>query len=120
MTWLKFVAILLVIDAIIILIRPNYVKSYISALAEGAKIYIAAVIKAGLGIIFLFGVSPKNTLSPVIIIFGILALMGAVFIIAAPQKARSMAKWVSSRSLFTIRLFALVYLLIAALLVYSA
>jgi hypothetical protein len=120
MSWLKFVAILLVIDAIIILIRPDYVKNYIGMLAQGAKIYLGAIIKAVLGILFLFGATSRSTLPWLIITFGILALTGAVFIIAMPQKARSIAKWFSSLNFFMIRFFAVIYLIIAALLVYAA
>jgi len=120
MNWLKFIAILLVIDAIIIITRPDFVKHYIAILSKGAKIYIAAVIKAALGIIFLFGATGKSTLPWLIIIFGILMIAGAAFIIAIPQKARATAHWFAHRSPFTIRCFAVGYLLIAALLVYAA
>ncbi len=120
MNWLKFIAILLVIDAIIIITRPDFVKYYVGLLSQGVKIYIAAVVKAALGIIFLFGATDKSTLPWLIIVFGILAIGGAVFIVAMPQKARAMANWFTHRSFLTIRCFAIGYLLIAALLVYAA
>jgi uncharacterized protein YjeT (DUF2065 family) len=120
MLWLRFAAILLVLDAIIILIRPDYVKNFIGLLADGAKIYFAAIIKACLGLIFLFGASSRSNIPWIIITFGVLALGGAVFIIAIPQKARKMAKWFASLNYFMIRLFAIIYLFIAALLVYAA
>jgi len=120
MNWLKFVAILLVLDAIIILFKPDYVKKYVGMLAEGAKIYIAAFIKAVLGAIFLFGASERCSHQWVIITFGILALAGAVFIIALPQKSRAMTAWFASKSTFTLRFLALIYLLIGAVLVYSS
>ncbi len=121
MNWLlKIVSILMVIDAIVILAKPDYVKRNISLLAEGAKIYIAAVIDAVVGGVFLFGVSNKCDLPQVIIAFGILAMAGAVFIIAAPQKARNITAWFGRQNLFILRLFAIIYLLIGALLVYSA
>jgi hypothetical protein len=120
MNWLKFIAVLLVIDAVIIITRPDFVKYYAGILSQGAKIYIAAVIKAAVGIIFLFGATGKSTLPWLIIIFGILAIGGAVFIVGMPQKARAMANWFAHRSFFTIRCFAVGYLLIAALLVYAA
>jgi hypothetical protein len=120
MNWLKFIAILLVIDAIVIIIRPDFVKHYAGLLSQGAKIYIAAVIKAALGIIFLFGASGSSTLPWLIILFGIIAIGSGAFIIAMPQKSRSMANWFAHRSFFTIRCFAIGYLLVAAMLVYAA
>ncbi len=120
MNWLKIVSILIVIDAIVILLKPDFVKTYIGMLAEGAKIYLAAILKAVFGLIFLFGVSNKCTLPWVIVATGIVALAGAVFIIAMPQKARNMAGWFATKSNTTLRFLAIIYLFIGALLVYSA
>lgn len=120
MNWLRFVAFLLVLDAIIILIRPDYVKKYIGLLAQGMKIYLAALIKATVGIIFLFGASNKCNIQWVIVAFGVIALAGAVFIIAVPQKSRAMANWLAGKSITTLRFFAIIYLLIAGFLVYSS
>lgn len=120
MNWLKIVAILIVVDAIVILFRPDYVKKYIGLMAEGAKIYLAAILYAVLGAIFLFGASEKCNHQWVIIAFGILAVGSAVFIVAMPQKAGAMAGWFAAKSNTTLRLFSLIYLLIGALLVYSA
>jgi len=119
MNWLKFITILLVLDAIIIIIRPDYVKRYIGMLAQGAKIYIAAVLKAVVGVIFLFG-ADRSTVPWVIVTFGILAMSGAVFIIALPQKSRAMTAWFASKNTLTLRFFAIIYLLIGGFLVYAA
>jgi len=119
MNWLKIVAILLVIDALVILIRPDYVKKYIVLLAEGSKIYLAAILDAALGVIFLIG-SSGSKVPLVIVPFGILALGGAVFIVISPQKARAIAMWFEAKSKTTLRFFALIYLLVSAFLVYSA
>ncbi|MDD5011375.1 MAG: hypothetical protein PHQ00_04560 [Phycisphaerae bacterium] len=121
MQWLpKIIAVLLVIDAVVILFRPALLKKYCQLFSEGATIYIAAIIKALIGAGLLFGVSEKCTLQSVIIAFGILAIAGAFFIIAAPQKARALTGWFANKSLVTLRLFAIIYLLIGALLVYSS
>jgi uncharacterized protein YjeT (DUF2065 family) len=119
--WLpKIVAILIVIDGIVLLFRPDLLKRYIVILTQGAKIYLAAIIKAVLGAIFLFGVSDKCRISWVIILSGILALAEAVFIIIMPKKARAMASWFAIKSNTIMRFLSLIYLLIGALLVYSA
>lgn len=120
MTWLKIVAILLVIDAIVIIIKPEFLKKFLTLVSQGAKIYLAAAVKAGLGLIFLFGAGSKSSLPWLIITFGILALAGAVFIFAMPQRSRIISSWLSSRYLFTLRLMGIIYLLIAAMLVYAA
>jgi uncharacterized protein YjeT (DUF2065 family) len=120
MNWLKIVAILLVIDSIVLLFRPDLLKKYCQLVCQGAAIYLAAFLKAVVGAIFLFGASDKCSHQWVIIAFGILALAGAVFIVIMPQKAKVMAGWFAAKSITTLRFLALIYLAIGALLVFSA
>jgi uncharacterized protein YjeT (DUF2065 family) len=121
MNWLpKIVAILIVIDGIVILLRPDLSKKYCQLFCQGAAIYLDALIKALVGAAFLFGASDKCNHQWVIITFGILAFAGAVFIVIMPQKARVIAGWFAAKSNTTLRLFSLIYLLIGALLVYSS
>jgi hypothetical protein len=117
MQWLpKIIAVLIVIDGIVIMFRPDLLKKYCLIFSQGASIYLVAIIKALVGIAMLFGVSDQCRYEWVIIVFGILALADAVFIIAAPQKARAMAGFFAEKS----RLLSIIYLLIGALLVYAA
>jgi uncharacterized protein YjeT (DUF2065 family) len=120
MQWLKIVAILIIIDGIFVLIRPDFMRKYFEIFTQGSKIYLAAVIKAVLGLIFLFGASKGCAHEWVIILFGILGLAGAVFIVALPQKSRAMAGWFFARNNTVLRFLSVIYLLIGALLVYSA
>jgi uncharacterized protein YjeT (DUF2065 family) len=120
MNWLlKIIAILIILDGIVLLFRPDFLKKYIEIFTAGKKIYIAALIKAAVGAIFLFGASGCK-IPAVIILFGILALGGAVFIVIAPQRAKAMAGWFAAKNNTTLRLFSLIYLFIGALLVFSA
>ena len=119
--WLpKIVAILIVIDGIVILFRPDLLKKYCRLFSQGATIYIAAILDALVGVALLVPASDKCNHQWVIITFGILALAGAVFIVIMPKKAGAMANWFAERNNTTLRLFSLIYLLIGALLVYSA
>lgn len=121
MQWMpKIIAILIIIDGIMVMFRPDFLKKYCLIFSQGASIYIAAIIKALIGVALLFGVSSQCRYETVIIAFGILALAGAVFIIAAPQKARTMAGFFAEKNTTTLRLLSIIYLLIGAILVYSA
>lgn len=120
MNWLKIVAILLVIDSIVLLFRPDLLKKYCQLVCQGAAIYLAAFVKAVIGAVLLIGASGKCNHQWVIIAFGILAMAGAVFIVIMPQKSKAMAGWLAAKSNTTLRFFAIIYLLIGALLVYSA
>lgn len=121
MQWMpKIIAVLIVIDGIMVLFRPDFLKKYCLIFSQGASIYLAAIIKALIGIALLFGVSEKCRYESVIIAFGILALAGAFFIIALPQKARAMAGFFAEKSTTTLRFLSIIYLLIGAILVYSS
>lgn len=121
MQWLpKIIAVLIIIDGIVVLFRPDLLKKYCQLFSEGATIYLAAALKALIGAGLLFGVSEKCNLQSVIIAFGILAIAGAIFIIAAPQKARAITGWFANKNTATLRLLSIIYLLIGALLVFSS
>jgi uncharacterized protein YjeT (DUF2065 family) len=117
MNWLlKIVAILIILDGIVLLFRPDFLKKYIEIFTQGVKIYIVAVLEAVIGAILLFGASGCK-IPWVIILFGILALGGAIFIVAKPQKARVIAGWFATKNNATLRFFSIIYMLIGALLV---
>jgi len=121
MQWMpKIIAILIVIDGIMLMFRPDFLKKYCLLFSQGASIYIAAIIKALVGIALLFGVSEQCRYETVIIAFGILALAGGAFVIAAPQKARAMAGFFAAKSTATLRLLSIIYLLMGAILIYSS
>ncbi|MGB8225684.1 MAG: hypothetical protein WCE45_02275 [Sedimentisphaerales bacterium] len=117
MNWLlKIVAILIILDGIVLLFRPDFLKKYIEIFTKGSRIYIAAIIKAVFAAIFLFGASGCK-IPWVIILFGILALGGAVFIVISPKKARAMAEWFAAKNNMILRFLSIIYMLIGALLI---
>jgi hypothetical protein len=120
MQWLKIIAILIIIDGIVVLLRPDFMRKYFEFFTQGSKIYLAAVIKTVFALIFLFGAKKECAHEWVIILFGILALTGAVFIVALPQKSRAITGWFAARNNTMLRVLSIIYLLIGALLIYSA
>jgi uncharacterized protein YjeT (DUF2065 family) len=121
MQWLpKIIAVLIIIDGIVVLFRPDLLKKYCQLFSQGATIYMVAILYALIGAGFLFGASKECRYELVIIAFGILAVAGAISIIALPQKARALAGWFGNKSTATLRFLSIIYLLIGAFLVYSA
>jgi uncharacterized protein YjeT (DUF2065 family) len=121
MQWMpKIIAVLIIIDGIVVMFRPDYLKKMCLFFSQGTSIYIAALIKALVGIAVLFGVSEQCRYEWILIVFGILALAGAAFVIAAPQKARMFAGFFAEKSTATVRILSLVYMLMGAILVYSS
>ncbi len=113
---LKIIAILIILDGIVLLFRPDFLRKYVEILTGGKGIYIAAALKGIIGAIFLLGASVCK-IKAVIILFGILALGGAVFIVIKPQKARAAAEWFAAKNNTMLRFFSIIYICIGALLV---
>jgi uncharacterized protein YjeT (DUF2065 family) len=121
MNWLpKIISVLIIIDALVGLLRPDLFKKYCLIFSQGATIYLIALIKALVGTAFLFGASEQCRYESVIIAAGILAAAGAIFIIAMPQKAKAIAGFFGEKNITTLRLFAFIYLLIGGALVYCS
>jgi uncharacterized protein YjeT (DUF2065 family) len=121
MNWLpKIISVLIIIDALVELLRPDLFKKYCLIFSQGPTIYLIALIKALVGTAFLFGASEQCRYESVIIAAGILAAAGAIFIIAMPQKAKAIAGFFGEKNITTLRLFAFIYLLIGGVLVYCS
>ncbi|MCD4831839.1 MAG: hypothetical protein K8R02_08580 [Anaerohalosphaeraceae bacterium] len=116
----RTLSILLVVDAIFLMVKPQMCKTYFTMLTQGKRIYLMALIYAALGLVFLFGADERCSSEYIIIAFGILALTVGVLIVALPDKAAKFITRLASFTNFTLRLIALVYLLIAAVVVYAS
>ncbi|MBN1788489.1 MAG: hypothetical protein JW806_08885 [Sedimentisphaerales bacterium] len=118
--WLpKIIAILLVIDALVALFRPDIVKKYCQFFSQGTIIYLIAAIDALIGIALLLG-GAKCNLPWAVIAIGILAIAVAFFIVAMPQQSRAISNWFGAKNTITLRFFAIIYLAVAAFLVYAS
>ena len=115
---LKVLGILIILDGIIIMIKPALVKTVMSFFAR--HLYLGAVIKGFFGLLFLFSVSDKCHFPAVIMIIGILGLFGAVVIVAFNEKMKSMMNFLVNRREIFWRLMSIVYLAFGALIIYSA
>jgi len=120
MNWIvKTVAILLVIDALTLLIKPTILK-IMTTLTKGKNIYCLGIINILLGAILLLFVNTKCTSPTAVIIFGIIILALGLAILAMPDKTRKVFEWLMSKKPATIRVIATIYLLAAAALVYAS
>ena len=116
---LKIIGILIILDGIVILTKPALVKMVMSFFARNKHIYLAAVIKAVFGLIFLFGVSDKCHWPAVIMTIGILGLFGAVMIVVFLEKMKTLMTFFAGRGEIFWRLMSIIYLAFGALIIYS-
>lgn len=115
---LKILGILMILDGIIIMIKPALVKTVMSFFAR--HLYLGAAMKAVFGLLFLFGVSDKCNWPEVIMIIGILGLFGAAVMVIFNEKTKAMMNFLVNRGMLFWRLISIVYLAFGALIIYSA
>ena len=114
---LQILGILIILDGIIIMIKPALVKTVMSFFAR--HLYLGAAMKAVFGLLFLFGAS-QCKFPAVMIILGVLGLFAAVAIVAFNEKMKAMMNFLVNRREIFWRLMSIVYLAFGALIIYSA
>lgn len=117
---LKIIGVLIILDGIVALIKPGLIKMAMNFFAKNKRIYLAAVIKAVFGLLFLFGASDQCHWPMVIMIMGILGLFGASLIVILYEKMKALMSFFANRGNIFWRLMSVVYLAFGALVIYSA
>ena len=116
---LQFLGILIILDGIVVMIKPALIKTAMNFFVQNKRMYLAAVLKAVFGLLFLFGAS-QCKFPTVMIILGILGLFSATAIIAFYKKIKALLSFFVDRNEVFWRLMSIFYLAFGALIVYSA
>ena len=114
------IGILIVLEGILLLIKPVWMQKAIRFFAKGKTLYLAALLRLVLGIIFLVSAT-SCTHYWVIIGFGILLLLaGAVMFVIRLDKLKAYLNWWLQRSLITIRLLSIIAFIIGGVIIWAA
>jgi len=117
--FVKLIAIIMVGTGIIFLLGPKAMRQFMVFLEKGKRLYISAILRILIGVIFLLAASQAR-IAWVIVTLGILALVrGTIFFILGLDRVKTMLKWWYGRSLLVLRLIALIPIAVGALLFYS-
>ena len=116
---LQILGILIILDGIVVMIKPALIKTAMNFFVQNRRMYLAAVLKAFFALLFLFGAS-QCKIPTVMIILGILGLFAAAAIVAFREKTRALLNFFANRNEVFWRLISIVYLALGALIVYSA
>jgi uncharacterized protein YjeT (DUF2065 family) len=115
----KLVAILIIVFGIIYLVSPKVVRQVISYFEQGKRIYAGGVIRILFSVILLLVASQCRWVG-VVIVFGILFLVGGIFVFAFNlEKSKSILRWYAEKSDIVLRLFAILTVVIGVLLLFS-
>jgi len=119
-TVIKIIGIVIVVFAIVFLSRPDIIRAILAFFTKGILVYLAAIVRFILGILFLVG-AQKCHIPWLMVALGILFLISGllVFIIGA-AKCCSMLRWWQKQSALLLRLLTLFPLTVGALIIYAA
>ncbi len=115
----RIVGVVLALMGVIFVIHPLLVRKLWAFFIVGKRIYLAALIRVILGVLFLLAASACR-LPIVIIVIGILMLAAAVLIVSLKKETiDAMINYWLSKPLIVVRLISLVLIAFGALIVYS-
>jgi len=107
---IKIIGIVFVLIAVLYILRPDLIKRLCEFFKKGIRIYLAAVIRFALAVLFFIAARDCKNFW-VIFAFGALFLVSGLLIVAlGPAKIRPILQWYQKKSSFLLRLIALVIL----------
>jgi hypothetical protein len=117
---IKIVGVAIILMGLLYVAYPSIMLRLIEFFKKGSRIYLAAVIRLALAVLFLIAASACRH-PRLVIAFGILFLLGGVSILLLGRKrTTAILDYYGSRPLWLLRVFALVAFAIGALIIYAA
>ena len=118
--FIKIMGGLIIIDGIVLLIKPVVYPKLVSFFTKGKLMYVALLLKATIGVVFL--ISALSCKVPwIIITFGVLILFGSLWMFTVKQeKLKRFLSWLQQRSPTFFRVIGLVCLVLGGILIYAA
>jgi len=119
---IQSLGVVFVVAGIVYLLRPDIMKWLMGFFKKGKRIYLAALFRLVLAVLFLLRAgSPECEIRWVIVVFGILFLIGGLLIfILGPEKIRWLFDWCEKQPILLLRVMSLIALAIGAVIIYSA
>ena len=113
-------AILIVLEGIVLLIKPQFYAKFAGFFTKGKLPFIAALLKAAFGVFLLIAATSCDI--PLIIIILGLITAGAGFTMMGMEsgKLKKMFQWWIERPFWAVRIMAIAAIAIAALMLYAA
>ncbi len=115
------IGILIVLEGVLLLIKPDWMQKAIRFFTKGKMLYLAALLRLVLGVLFLVSARECDKQPWIIFGFGILLLLaGAVMFVIRLDKLKAYLNWWLQRSLITIRLLSIIAFVIGGVIFWAA
>jgi len=116
----KIVGIVFVFMTIVYFLKPDIMKRLMEFFKQGRRMYLAAMIRLVLAIVFLLAARQCRQFW-VIFVFGVLFIIsGLLIFILGSEKVKSYINWWQKQPVMLLRVMALVGLALGAIIIYSA
>jgi len=117
---IKSLGILIVLIGIIYLLKPDIMRPLIDFFNKGKRIYIVALVRLALAVLFLIGARQCRRFW-VISAFGIIFLFSAILIfVLRPKKLQPILQWYQRQSVVLYRFLAVIVIIIGAIIIFAA
>ncbi len=119
-TVIKAIGTFIVLMGLIYLIKPMLFRTVIAFFSRGSRLYLAALLRFALAIVFFWG-ARKCDMKWVIIAFGLIFLLSGILIfMLGLNKAKAILSWYLEQPVFMLRIIAIVALGVGLIIVYAA
>jgi len=117
---IRIIGIVFVFMTIVYFLKPDIMKRLMEFSKQGRRMYLAAVIRLVLAIVFLLAARQCRQFW-VIFVFGVLFIIsGLLIFILGSEKVKSYINWWQKQPVMLLRVMALVGLALGAIIIYSA
>ena len=117
---IKLLGIAILVLGVTYLLSPDTMKQYAAFWTRGKRMHTGAALSTLIGIILLLAAS-QCAVSWIIALFGIMSIIkGIVLFVLGPEKAKArLTRW-AEKPIAVLRMFAVLAIIIGALLIYAA
>ena len=110
---------LIVLEGVVFLIKPQLLKPLLKFFAKGKNIYIPAVLRVIFGVVFIYFAQNLRVWWMILIIGILLCAAGVAMFMVKIDKLKAMLGWWEQRSLITLRLMAVVAMIVGGIIFYA-
>jgi uncharacterized protein YjeT (DUF2065 family) len=117
---IKIIGILIILEGILFLLKPEFLKKILEFISRGKRVYIAAGIRIVLGIVFLLAASHCRIIWVIIVLGLLLLISGIVMLTMKLDRLKTMINWWLAKSEVFLRIMAVVVAAVGIVILYSA
>lgn len=113
--------IVILLLGIVYVIKPDVIRWLLRFFQQGGRLYLIALVRFALAVVFLLGARECGSTWWVILIFGVMFLISGLLIVGLGLKrVKSILDWWEKQSSVLLRILALVTIAVGGVIVYSA